>query len=81
MHTRVFLQLHIATCVFCYKRLLPNAKNIVTAPHGDDKRRKILLPRCTETIKGENIVPAPRGDDKKTKKLCVAQVLINFDLG
>ena len=79
---------------FCYKRLLPNAKklfprraktikgeNIVTAPHGDDKKRKILLPRCTETIKGENIVPAPRGDDKKTKKLCVAQVLINFDLG
>ena len=42
---------------------------------------KILFPRRTETIKGENIVTAPRGDDKKTKKLCVAQVLINFDLG
>ena len=108
MHARVFLQLHIATCVFCYKRLLPNAKNIVPAPHGGDKRRKILLPRRTVTIKGENIVPAPRDDDKmakisfprravtikgenivpaphggdkKIKKLCVAQVLINFDLG
>ena len=56
-------------------------ENIVPAPRGDDKRRKILLLRCTETIKGENIVTAPRGDDKKTKKLCVAQVLINFDLG
>ena len=105
---RAFLQLHIATCVFCYKRLLPNAKNIVPAPRGDDKRMKILFPRCTVTIKGENIVPAPHGDDKrrkillprrtetikgenivtalhgddkKTKKLCVAQVLINFDLG
>lgn len=94
MHARVFLQLHIATCVFCYKRLLPNAKilfprhaetikgeNIVPALRGDDKRRKILLPRRTETIKGENIVTAPHGGDKKTKKLCVAQVLINFDLG
>ena len=56
-------------------------KKIVPAPHGDDKRRKILLPRCTETIKGENIVTAPHGGDKRTKKLCVAQVLINFDLG
>ena len=67
MHARVFLQLHITTCVFCYKRLLPNAK--------------ILFPRRAETIKGENIVPALHGGDKKTKKLCVAQVLINFDLG
>jgi len=53
MHARVFLQLHIATCVFCYKRLLPNAK--------------ILFPRRTKTIKGENIVPALRDDDKMAK--------------
>ena len=42
---------------------------------------KISFPRRAVTIKGENIVPALHGGDKKTKKLCVAQVLINFDLG
>uniref|UniRef100_UPI0023F00406 hypothetical protein n=1 Tax=Segatella oulorum TaxID=28136 RepID=UPI0023F00406 len=44
-------------------------ENIVPAPHGGDKRRKILFPRRTVTIKGENIVPALRGDDKRRKIL------------